>query len=150
MAQQAFKPRLIHTKRGAIIALCMTAYVATFSFRNVFLQSQHKPPLLLINLPFLLPAWVVAGVNLGFYAGLIWGSVLLYRLAQGKERVLVSCWVTSFFVGFIKYLSASADVAIDYLKAIAMLVALLAAVDILFRMPTSGHPRPDNEASRIT
>src|ERR1051326_9376706 len=107
MAQQAFKPRLIHTKRGAIIALCMTAYVATFSFRNVFLQSQHKPPLLLIDLPFFLPAWVVAGVNLGFYAGLIWGSVLLYRLPHGKKRGFVNCLGGRFFFGFLKHFFAA-------------------------------------------
>jgi hypothetical protein len=150
MGQPEAKPRLIHTKRGAVIALCSTGYVAALSFRNVLLQSQHKPPLL-IDSHFLLPAWAATGINLSFYACLIWGSVVFYRLAQSKERVLVGAWVTSFFLGLIKYLvSAPAYAAIDYLKVLAMLVALLAAVDILFRMPASGYPRLDNQTSRNT
>jgi hypothetical protein len=151
MEQPESKPRLIHTKRGAVIVLYSTGYIAALSFRNLLLhQSQHKPPLLMDS-HFPLPAWAATGVNLAFYACLIWGWAALYRLAQSKERVSVGGWVTSFFLGFIKYLvSAPAYAAIDYLKALAMLVALLAAVDILFRMPASGYPRLDNQTSRNT
>jgi hypothetical protein len=148
MGQQELKDRLIHTKRGAIIVLCSTSYVAVLSFRNLLLQSQHETPWLIDPLS-LLPAWAVAGINLGFCACLIWGLAVLYRLAQGNERVLVGAWVTSFLVGLIKYLaSAPAGVFIDYVKALAMLVVLLAAVDILFRMPASGYPRLENQTSR--
>jgi hypothetical protein len=148
MAQPESKPPLIRTKRGAVIALCLTGYVAVLSFRNVLLQSHHKPPLLIDS--HFLPAWAATGINLSFYACLIWGgSAVFYRLAQSKERVLVGGWMTSFFLSLIKYLvSASAYAAIDYLKALAMLIALLAAVDILFRMPASGYPRLDNQTSR--
>jgi hypothetical protein len=97
MGQPEFKPRLIHTKRGAVIALCFTGYVAALSVRDVLWHSQRQHHWLL-DLDWLvywhisLPAWVAAAVNLAFYAGLLWGGVGLYRIAQGKERVLVVGW----------------------------------------------------------
>jgi len=149
MGQPESKSRLIHTKRGAVIALCLTGYIAALSFRNALLQSPHKPTLL-IDSHFLLPAWAETGISLAFYACLIWaGCTVFYRLAQSKERVLVGGWMATFFLSLIKYLvSAPAYAAIDYLKALAMLIALLAAVDILFRMPESGYSRLDNQTSR--
>lgn len=150
MDQPEFKPRLIHNKRGAVIALCLTGYVAALSFRDVLFHSQHKSSWLL-DLHFMLPTWAVAGVNLGFYAYLLWGGVVLYRIAQGKERVLVAGWVAGFFLGLIQDLvSASAAAVIDYLQAIGMLVTFLAAVDIFLRMPASGYPRLDNQTPRNT
>ena len=130
--------------------LCSTGYVAALSFRNVLLQSHHEPTLL-IDSHFLLPAWAATGASLAFYACLIWGWVASYRLTKGSERVLVCGWVTSLVLSFIKYLvSAPAYAAIDYPKALSMLLALLAAVDILFRMPASGYPRFENQTSRNT
>jgi|SRR3984893_13207105 len=151
MEQPEFKPRLIHNKRGAVIALCLTGYIAGLSFRNVLSHSQHKSHWL-IDLHFMLPTWAVAGINLGFYAYLLWcGVVFFYRIAQGKERVLIAGWLTVGFFGSIQNLvSASAAPAIEYVKAIAMLVAFLAAVDIFFRMPAGGYPRLDNQTSRNT
>jgi hypothetical protein len=145
MGQPESKPRLIRTKRGAVIALCLTGYVAALSFRNVLLQSHHRPPLL-IDSHFLLPAWAETGISLAFYACLIWGgSAVFHRLAPREERVLVA----SFFLSLIKFLvSAPTYAALDYLKAFAMLIALLAAVGILFRMPASGYPRLDDQTSR--
>jgi hypothetical protein len=150
MGQRELKDGLIRTRRGAVIVLCSTGYVAALSFRNLLLQSQQAPPWLTDPLS-LLPTWAVTGINLGFYTGLIWGLAALYWLAQGKERVLVGGWVTSIFLGLIKYLvSAPAATAIDYLKTLAILVALLAAVDILLRMPASGYPQLDSQPSRNT
>ena len=156
MEQAEFKPRLIHTKRGAVIALCVTGYVAALSFRDVFSHSQRKHHWLL-DLDWLvywhisLPAWIVAGVNLAFYAYLLWGGVVLYRIAQGKERVLVVGWASVVFLSLIRILvSASAATSIDHVQAFVMLVAFLAAADILLRMPASGYPRVDNQTSRNT
>jgi hypothetical protein len=138
MEQSELKHRLIHTKWGAVFAVCLTGYVAALDFRNVLSHSQHKSHWL-VDLHFILPTWAEAGVNLVFYAYLVWVSAVFYRIAQGKERLLVCSWVTSFFLGLIQYLvSESAATAIDYVKALAMLVAFLAAVDIFFRMPPSG------------
>ena len=150
MVQELVKPRLIHSRRGAAFALCLTGYAAALTFRNLLLHSQHKL-LLLIDSHFSLPTWVAAAINLGFYAYLIWVSAALYRLAQGKERVLVGGWAASFFIGLIKYLvSTPAAAVIYYLQALGMLLALLAAVEILCRMPASGYPRLDTQTSRNT
>jgi len=156
MEQPEFEARLIHNKRGALIAICMTGYVAGLSFRNVLSHSQREHHWLLdldwlVYFHFKLPAWAVAGVNLGFYACLFWCGVMLYRIAQGKERILVVGWFVAIVLGLIQNLvSTSAALSIDYVKAIATLVAFLAAVNIFFRMPASGYPRLDNRTSRDT
>jgi hypothetical protein len=156
MGQPESKPRLIHNKRGAVIALCFTGYIAALSFRDVFSHSQRKHHWLLdldwfVYLHATLPAWAVAAVNLGFYACLFWGGVVLYRIAQGKERLLVVGGFAVIFLGLIQILvSASAATAIDYVKAIVTVVAFLAAADILLRMPASGYPRVDNQTFRNT
>jgi hypothetical protein len=76
---------------------------------------------------------------------------VLYRIAQGKERVLVVGGFAVIFLGLIQILvSVSATTAIDYVKAIATLVAFPAAVDIFFRTPASGYPRVDNQTFRNT
>ena len=156
MGQPEFKPRLIHTKRGALITLCCTGYVAASSVRDALWHPQRQHPWLLdfdwlVLWHISLPAWVVAGVNLAFYAGLLWGGVLLYRIAQGKERVLVVGGAGVIFLGLIQILvSASAATAIDPVKDLMAAAAFLAAVDILLRMPASGYPRVDSQTSRNT
>jgi hypothetical protein len=150
MGQPEFKPRLIHNRLGAVIALCLTGYVAALSFRNV-LSHSHQKSNWLVDLHFMLPTWAVAVVNLGFYAYLLWIAVAFYRIAQGKERVVVAGWSSVGLLEPIQSLvSASAAAAIDHVKAIGMLVAFLAAVDIFLRMPASGYPRLDNQTSRNT
>src|SRR2546430_12373324 len=65
MRQPEFKPRLIHTKRGAVFALCCTGYVATLSVRDVLWHS-HRQHHWLLDFDWLvlwhisLPAWIVA------------------------------------------------------------------------------------------
>jgi hypothetical protein len=144
MGHSELKHRLIQTKYGAVFALCSTGYVAALDFWNVLSHSQHKTHWL-VDLHFILPTWAEAGVNLVFYAYLVWVFAVFYRIAQGKERLFVCSWVTTFFLGIIQNLvSRSAATAIDYLKALAMLVALLVAVDICLRMLASGYARLDN------
>jgi hypothetical protein len=148
MQQSEPKLRLIHTKYGALFALRSSGYVAALVFRNVLSHSRHKSEWLL-DLHFILPTWAKAGVNLVFYACLVWVITLLYRMAQGKERIFLGAWVTSFFLGQIQNLvSASTASAMEYAKALAMAVVFLAAVDIFLRMPASGYPRLDNQTSR--
>jgi hypothetical protein len=149
MGQSEFNRRLIQTKYGAVFALCSSGYVAALVFRNVLSHPQHKSEWLL-DLHFL-PTWGEAGVNLAFCAYLVWGIALLWRIAQGKERVFLGSCVTSFFLGLTQNLvSASAAADIEYLKALAMAVAFLTAVDIFLRMPASGYPRLHNQPSRNT
>jgi uncharacterized membrane protein len=130
--------------------MCLTGFVAAQAFREMLSHSQHKSSWL-VDLHFMLPTWAVAGVNLGFYAYLLWLGVVFYRVAQGKERVLVAGWYTVILLGPIQNIvSGSAAVAIDHVQAIGMLVAFLAAVDIFLRMPANGYPRLDNQTSRNT
>ena len=156
MGQSEFKPRLIHSKRGAVFVLCFTGYLAALTFRDVFLHSQRKHHWLLdfdwlVLWHITLPAWAVVGANLGFYACLLWGGAMLYRIAQGKERFLVVGVFGGIFLGLIQILvSESAATVIDYVQAMIMVVAFFAAVDILLRMPASGYPRVDNQTSRDT
>ena len=156
MEQSEIKPRLIHTKRGAVIALCLSGYLAALSVRDVLWHSQRQHHWLLdfdwlVLWHISVPAWIVAGVNLAFYAVLLWGGVLLYRIAQGKERVLVVGWAALLLLGLIQFLiSASAATEIDSLKAFMAAAAFLAAVDIFLKMPASGYPRVDNQTSRNT
>jgi hypothetical protein len=154
MGRTEFRPRLIHTKRGAVIALCFTGYLATLSVRDVLWHSQRQHHWLL-DFDWLVlwrispPAWIVAGVNLAFYACLLWGGVQLYRIAQSKERVLVVAWAALIFLGLIQFLvSASASNAIDPARTIMAGTAFLAAVDIFLKMPASGYPRVDHQTSR--
>src|SRR6266850_2607592 len=151
MRQPEFKPRLIHTKRGALFALCCTGYVATLSVRDVLWHS-HRQHHWLLDFDWLvlwhisLPAWIVAGVNLAFYAGLLWGGVLLYRIAQGKERVLVVGWAAVIFLGLIQFLiSASAATAIDPLIAFIAASAFLVAVDISMKTAGRRYPRVEHQ-----
>src|SRR5579859_1441132 len=163
MGQPEFRPRLIHTRRGAVIALCVTGYLAALSVREVLWHTQRQHHWLLdldqlvYNLHRLgywhlsLPAYIVAGVNLAFYASLLWGGVLLYRIAQGKERVLVVAWTAVIFLGLIQFLvSAAAAAAIDPVRVIMAGAAFLAAVDIFSKMPAGGYPRVDDQTSRNT
>jgi hypothetical protein len=162
MEQPEFRPRLVHTKRGAVIALCVTGYLAALSVRDVLWHSQRQHHWLLdldqvvYDLHRLgywhisLPAWVVAGVNLGFYAALLWGGVIVYRIAHGKERLLVAAWAALIVLNLIQVLiSASAATAIDPVGVIMAGAAFLAAVDIFLKMPPSGYPRVDNQSSPI-
>src|SRR6266852_2110603 len=144
MGQPEFKPRLIHTKRGAVFALCCTGYFATLSVRDVLWHSQRQHHWLLdfdwlVLWHISLPAWIVAGVNLAFYAGLLCGGALLYRLAQGKEGVLVGGGAAVIFLGLIQFLmSTNAAAAIKTLIAFIAAAAHLAAVHIFLKMNASG------------
>src|SRR5260370_41700213 len=124
MGQPEFKPRLIHTKRGAVIALCFTGYGAALSVRDVLWHSQRQHRWLL-DLDWLvywhisLPAWVVAGVNLAFYAGLLWGGVLLFRIPQGKGRGLGGGCRGVMLHGLIRFLIFAAPrSAFDRVQAV--------------------------------
>lgn len=150
MGQTEIKPRLIHNKRGAVIALCLTGFVTALSFRNVLSHSQHESRWL-VDLPFILPTWAVAEVNRGLYAYLLWLGVVFYRVAQGKERFLVAGWLTGGFFGpILNLVSTSAAAEFDYVIAVGTFVAFLAAVDIFLRMPAGGYRGLDNHTSRNT
>ena len=150
------KPRLIETKRGAVVALCFAVYIAGWSVWDVLRQPQRRQHWLLDfdSLAYWhisLPAWVVAGINLAFYAYLLWGGALLYRIAKGKERILIVCWIAAIFLQVVQVLvSASVATAIGPVKALLYVAAFVAAVDIFLKMPVGGYARVNDQTSSDT
>lgn len=135
MEQARGKAHLIENTRDAVVALCLTGFVTALSFRDALRHAEHKSYWLL-DLRWIMPTWGAAVVNLGFYACvLLWLGIMFYRSARSKERVVVAGWFASFFLGCIQRLvSESAVVAINWVKAACMLIALLAAMDIVVKI----------------
>jgi hypothetical protein len=157
MEQPKYKPGLIHNRRDAVIALCLTGFVATLSvwdavsrsFHGVVYRSQHRLPWLL-DLRFMLPTRAAVAVNVGFYAYLFYLGIVFYRMAQGKERVLVAGWFVGIFLGPVQILALVSAAAVNYVQAAGMAVAFVAAVHILRDVSASGKPRLDSQASQNT
>jgi hypothetical protein len=147
MQQPEGQPRLIHTKRGAVFALCLTGYVAASTIRDL-LSHPHRRHLWPVNLDGLalwhvtVPSWIVVGTNLLFYTWLIWAGIMVCRPVKGSERLLVLGWITSTFLGLTQIVvSPFVASAVQYAKAAITAVAFIAALDILLRMPAGGYPR---------
>src|SRR6202453_2312511 len=135
MEQPKYKPGLIQNRRDAVIALCLTGFVAALtvwgavsrSFHGVVYRSQHRLPWLL-DLRFMLPTRAAVAVNVGFYAYLFYLGIVFYRMAQGKERVLVAGWFVGIFLGPVQILALVSAAAVDYLQATGMLGAFVAVI----------------------
>jgi hypothetical protein len=89
-------------------------------------------------------------VNVGFYAYLLFLGIAFYRMAQGKERVLVAGWFVGIFLGPVQILVSVPAVAVDYMQAVGMMAAFLAAVYILIDVSASGKQQRNDQASRNT
>lgn len=73
--------------------------------------------------------WALWAVNVAFYGYLVWLCVVFFRVAIGKERVLVAGWFLLILLSPIQSLvSTSAAAAIQYIKAVSIAVALVAAL----------------------
>lgn len=119
---------LIRDRRDALIALALTGIIATMTFRAAFLPSPHHSHWL-VPLVFSLPVWALWAVNVAFYGYLVWLCVVFFRVAIGKERVLVAGWFLLILLSPIQSLvSTSAAAAIQYIKAVSIAVALVAAL----------------------
>src|SRR5580700_10053766 len=111
MDQPEYKRGLIANKRDAVIALCLTGIVTAFtvraavfrSLRGATFHSQHTLPWL-FDARFMLPARAAMAVNVGFYAYVLFLGIAFYRMAQGKERVLVAGWFVGIFLGPVQIL----------------------------------------------
>jgi hypothetical protein len=148
MDQPENNPGLVHNRAVAVVALCLTGFVAALSFRGLFSSAQHKSYWLL-DLRLILPIRAAA-INVGFYAYLLWLGVVFYRAARGKERILVAGWFVAILLGPVQILVPMFGAVIGYLKVAGMMAAFLAAVYILINVPARGNPRLDNQASRNT
>jgi hypothetical protein len=126
------KDGLIRTRRAAIIALCITGYIAALSFWSLLAGSQHET--FWLAGPGLLPSRTIVPVNLAFYAVLLWPIAAVCRNAPAIERLVLVGFFTGFFLEPIQNLvSASAATTIQYVNAFGMMVAFLAAVCILIQ-----------------
>ena len=152
MQQPENKHGLIHNRPAALVALCLTGFSTMWSFRDVVSHAQHKSPWLL-DLRFMLSPWAATAVNLAFYAYLLWLGVQFYRIAQGKERVLVAGW----FIGFLLRPAQNEipmPAAAAYVQAVGNAMAFVAngiafvAAVHLFKIVAHTNPRLDNQASR--
>jgi hypothetical protein len=129
MERVEYKDGFIRTRRAALIALCVTGYIAALSFWSLFSDAPHKT--FWFVGPGLLPSWIVVPANVAFYAYLLWVGVALYRITNGKELILIVGYFTDIVLGPIQNLvSASAVNAIQYVKAFGMTAAFLAALCI--------------------
>jgi hypothetical protein len=148
MPLTAPKPRLIHTRRGGIVALCLTGWLAVLNSWNLLAHStrQHHWPLdfdLFAYLHLALPASLTAGINLLFYAFLLGAGIHICRSVRGSERLLVAGWIVAGFLGVIQIVVSEPVLvrALQYAKTVILTAAVIAAVDILWRMPSTGYPR---------
>ena len=139
--------RLIHNRRAAAIALCVTALFTALSFGGLVSHSQHKYHWL-VDLQFLLPTWAVAALNLALYGYLIWLGVVFYRIARGMERVLVIGWFAGILLGPLENIFP-VSAAIDYLSVVGMVLAFLAAVHIFLKISATNKSGRANNLSRI-
>jgi hypothetical protein len=155
MEQPKYKPGLIHTRRDAVIALCLAGFVAALTVRNalsrslqgVVYRSQNGLPWV-IDLRFMLPAWAAVTVNVGFYIYLLYLGVAFYRMAQGKERILVAGWFVGIFLGPVQLLASVSAATIAYLQSAGILVAFIAAVYILVEMCAGDNARLADQPSQ--
>ena len=143
MEQQGYAPRLIRNRRTAAVGLILTGYIAALTFRAVFSQSPHHSHWL-VPLDSVLPAWALWTVNVVFYGYLLWLCVVFSRAVRGKERVLIAGWVPGILLSPIQsVVSISLATAIQYVKAVSISVAFVAAVFILVEGPARAHAPTD-------
>jgi hypothetical protein len=122
------KSGLIRTRQTAIGILILTAFVSALTFRVALSHQAHQPHWLL-PLGDLLPTWALWAVNIAFYVYLGWLCLVFFRVAVGKERLLVGGWFFIILLSPLQSLvSESAVVLIQYIKVLSMAVALVAGV----------------------
>ena|SRR6185437_4566030 len=125
--------RLIPNRLAAVIGVILTGFLAALAFRDALFHPVGRFHWL-FPLAFEIPKWAVFTVNAVFYAYLLWACFAFFRIAQGKERVIVVGWSLGIVLYPVKYLvPATAAVAIQCVEAAGMAVAFLAALDILLR-----------------
>lgn len=134
MEQQSRKPGLIPNRRAAVIGVILTGFLAAATLRDAYLHPTG-PFHWLFPLDFMLPKWALWAANGAFYGYLLWLCFVFFRMAQGKERVVV----LGSFLGIMLYpirilASTPAAVIIQYVEAAGTAIAFLTALDILLRL----------------
>lgn len=139
MAQREYKFRLIGNRFNAVIAVCLTGFLATRDLRAVFSGVPQTSSWLipLDSLP--LPVWGVISLNLVFYIYMLWLGYWAYRATQGNERVVVGGFFAAALLGLLGRTKALGSLqtitAIRLVQALGMSVAFFAALLILAKSP---------------
>jgi hypothetical protein len=139
MAQREQRFQLIGNRFSAVIAVCLTGFLAARNLRAVFSGVPHKSGWLipLDSLP--LPIWAVITFNLFFYIYMLWLGYWGYRGTQGNERVVVGGFFTAALLGLLGPIKAlgspQAITAIRSVQALGISVAFFAALLILLKSP---------------
>lgn len=139
MAQREHKFRLIGNRFNAVIAVCLTGFLAARDLRAVFSGVTHTSGWLfpLDSLP--LPIWGVITLNVVFYIYMLWLAYWAYRATQGNERVVVGGFFTAALLSLLGRLKALGSpqiiTTIRLVQALGMSVAFFAALLILVESP---------------
>jgi uncharacterized BrkB/YihY/UPF0761 family membrane protein len=106
MEPREHKFQLIGNRITAVIAVCLTGFLAARDLRAVFSGAPHKSGWLipLDSLP--LPTWAVIIFNLFFYIYMLWLSFWAYRGTRGNERVVVGGFFTAALLGLLGSIKA--------------------------------------------
>ena len=143
MEQKEHTHRIIPNRFTAIIAVLFTGYVAALAVRAAFAQSPHHFHWIL-PLDYMLPPRAVWVANVAIYVCLFYLCIALPLSLRGKERVLVTGWAPGVLLSPIQgVVSASLAAAIQYVKALSIVIAFVAAVLILLEGPGSANAPPD-------
>lgn len=133
MSGQQQEQRLLPDIRAALICAGLTGFLAAITLRSTFIRPQHHSREL-IALDFMLPHWAVLALNVWLYAFLLWLCIAFFRLARGKERIIVVGWSIGILLSPIQaFVSTSSAAAIQYLKATAITAASAVAVLAVLR-----------------
>jgi hypothetical protein len=127
--KKAHLNRLLTTRLRASVAVGLTAFVFVFSIRDVLHPQQARGWLL--PLDFLLHGWALTGVNIAFYCYLCWLAFWFIRGTHGRERVVMVGWFVTILLAPFESVWRQWAMAMRYVEALALLVALLASVAIL-------------------
>lgn len=120
---------LIKSRRDALIAVCLTGFVGVQSFSSAMSNAPAQWFVPLDSFP--MPMWSLVILNLAFYLCILWGGVVLFRLAQGTERIVVAGWFGVLAVSLVQHvLPVSSIGAVRWVKAAGMAVAFVMAVNI--------------------
>jgi hypothetical protein len=139
MERREHKFQLIGNRFTAIIAVCLTGFLAARDLWVVFSGAPHKSGWLipLDSLP--LPIWAVIIFNFIFYVYMLWIAYWVYRGTQGNERVGVGGFFTAALLGLLGRFEAlgspRAVTAIRLVQAAGMSIAFFAALLILLKNP---------------
>jgi len=139
MERRERKFQLIGNRFTAIIAVCLTGYLAARDLRAVISGTPHKSGWVipLDSLP--LPIWALIIFNVFFYIYMLWLGFWGYRGTQGNERVVVGGFFTAALLGLLGPIKAlgspHAITAIRSAQAVGMSIAFFAALLMLLKSP---------------